>query len=129
MHKPSHASYYDLTIEQLAQTRMWLLEVFKAEGMQCFKKIYRKQKKNEEFKQAWAIVKAMHGIHESGLAFQNAVKKTMESRCNMIESKVNPAIWFTRELYTRVQFREDDVPEEFGGTVAKEFVILTISTD
>ena len=71
----------------------------------------------------------MHGIHENGLAFQNAVKKAMESRCNMIESKVNPAIWFTRELYTRVQCKEDDVPEEFGGTVAKEFVILTISTD
>ena len=42
----------------------------------------------------------MHGIHENGLAFQNAVKKAMESRCNMIESKVNPEIWFTRELYT-----------------------------
>ena len=89
----------------------------------------QEQKKNEEFNQAWAIVKAMHGIHENGLAFQNAVKKAMESRCNMIESKVNPAIWFTRELYTRVQCKEDDVPEEFGGTVAKECVILTISTD
>ena len=90
----------------------------------------QEQKKNEEFNQAWAIVKAMHGIHENGLAFQNAVKKAMELRCNMIARvKGQPAIWFTRELYTRVQCREDDVPEEFGGTVAKEFVILTISTD
>ena len=71
----------------------------------------------------------MHGIHESGLAFQNAVKKAMESRCSMIKSKVIPATWLARELYTRVQCKEDDVPEEFGGTVAKEFVILTISTD
>jgi hypothetical protein len=69
----------------------------------------------------------MHGIHESGLAFQNAVKKAMESRCSMIKSKVIPATWLTRELYTRVQCKEDDVPEEFGGTVAKEFVILTIT--
>jgi hypothetical protein len=53
----------------------------------------------------------------------------MESKCNMIQSKVITAIGFTRELYTRVQCKEDDVPEEFEGTVAKEFVILTISTD
>jgi hypothetical protein len=44
VHKPSHASYYDLTMEQVVETRMWLLEVFKAEGMQGIKEIYRKQK-------------------------------------------------------------------------------------
>ena len=71
----------------------------------------------------------MHGIHESGLAFQNAVKKAMESRCSMIKSKVIHATWLTRELYTREQCKEDDVPEDYEGTVAKEFVILTISTD
>ena len=46
VHKPSHDNYYELTMEQLAETRMWLLEVFKAEGTQGIKKIYRKQKKN-----------------------------------------------------------------------------------
>jgi hypothetical protein len=45
VHKPSHASYYDLTMEQLAETRMWLLKVFKAEVMQGIKKIYRKSKR------------------------------------------------------------------------------------
>ena len=39
MHKPSHANYYDMTMEQLAEMRMWLLEVFKAEGMQGIKKV------------------------------------------------------------------------------------------
>jgi hypothetical protein len=46
VHKPSHDNHYELTMEQLAETRMWLLEVFKAEGTQGIKKIYRKQKKN-----------------------------------------------------------------------------------
>ena len=108
-------------MKRLAETRMWLLELFKAKGMQGIKKIYRKQKKDTEFKKAWAIVKAVYGIHESRLAFQNAVKKDPELKCNMIQSKVIPAIWFTRELYTREQCKEDDVPEELGGTLAKEF--------
>ena len=47
----------------------------------------------------------------------------------MIQSKAIPADRFTRELYTREQCKEDEVPEEYEGTVAKEFVILTISTD
>ena len=47
MNKSSHANYYDLTMEQLAETRLWLLQVLKAEGMQGIKKIYRKQKKDK----------------------------------------------------------------------------------
>lgn len=81
-----------MNMEQLAELRKSLLKIYKQDGMKGIKKVYRKQKKDEEFKKAWAIVKAVYGIPGSGLAFQNTVEKAMEADCMMIQSKVIPAI-------------------------------------
>ena len=69
VHKPSHVNYYDMNMEQLAELRKSLLKIYKQDGMKGIKKVYRKQKKDEEFKKAWAIVKAVYGISGSRLAF------------------------------------------------------------
>jgi hypothetical protein len=74
-------------------------------------------------------VKAVYGIPGSGLAFQNIVEKAMETNCQMTQFKVIPALWFKNEMYTQKQCEEDNVPAEYAGTIAREFIILTISTD
>ena len=129
VHKPSHANYYDMSMEQLAELRKSLLKIYKQDGMKGIKKVYRKQKKDEEFKKAWAIVKAVYGIPGSGLAFQNTVEKAMEADCMMTQSKVIPAIWFRNDMYTAEQCKKDNVPAEYEGTIARDYIILTISTD
>ena len=48
------------------------------------------ENKNEEFKKAWAIVKAVYGIPGSGLAFQNTVENddTVQSNpSNMVQKR------------------------------------------
>ena len=129
VYRPTHADYYSMSMEELAEFRAKLLEVHKEQGLRGIKKLAGEYMRQDRRKYAWKLVKAVYGVPGAGLSFQNKLENALEEKCDMKQSLVCPSFWYKRVLYTREQCVEDKVPMDYADRVAREFVLMVVSTD
>ena len=101
---PSHEQYSDLSLEDLAQVRMKLIDLLKSEGDEGLRKFAAQHKRESRSnpKQCYRLNSSIYGAPSANHEFEMLFQDAHINKCGLTLSEVEPS------LYVKIQVDKDD---------------------